>query len=173
MILVTLQTLGFVIDYNSVEFVLFSAIVGAVLFVIIIHFHVNWSLAFVVVVVESKWGYTPLMRSSYLVKGLKTISLSILLFYGMIGGVLVYVYSLNWLDNGLSRWGVFTTLLGSCFLMLLLLQNTSANTVLYSYCKALHGELAVDVGELGHEYVSLPSEDGEKAPEIITVVTVS
>lgn len=42
------QNLGFAVDYNPIFFIL--------LIVAIIYFHMNWSLAFVVVVVESKRG---------------------------------------------------------------------------------------------------------------------
>ncbi|XP_071714533.1 uncharacterized protein [Rutidosis leptorrhynchoides] len=167
-----LQTLGFVsvIDYNSIYFMLFSALVGLGLFAIVLYYHVNWSLAFVVVVVESKWGFSPLMRSAYLVKGMRSVSLSLLLFYGVLGGLLVYVYSRSLLTYGVTGWGVFFTVFGSMFLMMLLLQSTTANTVLYNYCKALHGELAIEVGEgFGYEYDNLAADD-EKAPRIVTVV---
>ncbi|KAI3772512.1 hypothetical protein L6452_03698 [Arctium lappa] len=61
------QNLGFVIviDHNSIHFMWFSAVIGATLLAILIYFQVNWSLAFVIVVAESKWGFAPLMRSSY------------------------------------------------------------------------------------------------------------
>ncbi|KAJ0096186.1 hypothetical protein Patl1_16769 [Pistacia atlantica] len=46
--------------------------------------------------------------------------------------------------------------------MLLFLYNIAANTVLYMYCKAIHGELAMEVAkEFSKEYVSLPFDNGK------------
>ncbi|KAF5777108.1 hypothetical protein HanXRQr2_Chr12g0531791 [Helianthus annuus] len=71
-VLMFMNNLGIVLtDYNSVYFMWFSAIMGAILITIVIYFYVEWSLAFVVVVVESRWGFAALMRSSYLVKGMR------------------------------------------------------------------------------------------------------
>lgn len=163
------RNLGFVIDFNSIWFVWFSAFVGAILLVIMIYFHVNWSLAFVIVVAESKWGFAPLMRSSYLVKGMRSVSLSLFFFYGILVGLLVVLYSHTFLNYGLSSWGVFYALLSSSFLMIFLLQGTAANTVLYNYCKAFHGELAIDIDEgFAHDYIDLPSNDeNEKVSHVV------
>lgn len=59
---------------------------------------------------------------------------------------------------------LFVIVLGSSMLMSYLLYSTSANTVLYNYCKAFHGELEIE--GFTHEYVNLPSDD-----EKINVVT--
>ncbi|KAF2325426.1 hypothetical protein GH714_028614 [Hevea brasiliensis] len=54
-------------------------------------------------------------------------------------------------------------------LMLLLLYDVAANTVLYMYCKAVHGELALEiVEEFAREYISLPFDD-EKVPHLVSV----
>ncbi|KAL8224465.1 hypothetical protein R6Q57_019940 [Mikania cordata] len=49
--------LWFVIDYNSTYFMWCSVIACVILIAIILHVNVEWSLAFVVVVVESRWGF--------------------------------------------------------------------------------------------------------------------
>ena len=45
----------------------------------------------------------------------------------------------------------------------------ATNTVLYMYCKAIHGELAMEIAEeFAKEYVSLPFDDG-KVPHLVSV----
>nr|GEV87020.1 hypothetical protein CTI12_AA556840 [Tanacetum cinerariifolium] len=165
-VLMLVQDLGLVIDYNTVYFMWF---IGATLIIILIYFHVNWSLAFVVVVVESKWGFGALMRSSYLMKGMRSASLLLLLYFGTFLFVWVFRDSLH----ELSIWAfVFFTVLGSSFLIWLLLHSTVANAVLYNYCKALHGELAIETAEgFDHEYVNLSPGGDEKVPRVVTAGT--
>ncbi|KAM0020059.1 hypothetical protein Hdeb2414_s0025g00662921 [Helianthus debilis subsp. tardiflorus] len=164
-VLILANTSGFVIDYNSVYILWFSAIMGAVLIAIIVYFHVNWSLAFVVVVVESKWGFSPLKRSKYLIKGMRLVSLLVMLCFGVFGAFIVGICS--------SCLDVFALkMIGSLVVMMILLGITAANTVLYNYCKALRGELALEVAEpevFVHDYVNLPS-DGEKVSHSVSVV---
>ncbi|XP_024989837.1 uncharacterized protein LOC112524298 [Cynara cardunculus var. scolymus] len=163
------QNLGFVIDYNSINFMWFSAIVAATLLVIIIYFYLNWSLAFVIAVTESKLGLGPLMRSSYLVKGVRSVSLSLLLYFGIYGGLFMFVFTDVALATGLLRSPlVFPAIFGSIFLMVLLLVSTAANTVLYMYCKALHGELEIEIAEKPVS-LNLHSDDDEKVSHIVTV----
>ncbi|GJR40071.1 hypothetical protein Tco_1215755 [Tanacetum coccineum] len=166
-VLMLVQNLGLVIEYNTVYFMWF---IGATLIMILIYFHVNWSLAFVVVVVESKWGFGALMRSSYLMKGMRSASLLLLLYFGTFSTLFVWVFR-NSLHE-LSIWAfVSFTILGSSFLIWLLLHSTVANAVLYNYCKALHGELAIETAEgFDHEYVNLSPGD-EKVPRVVTAVT--
>ncbi|KAI3733679.1 hypothetical protein L6452_13129 [Arctium lappa] len=161
------QNLGFVIDHNSIHFMWFSAVVGAILLAILIYFQVNWSLAFVIAVTESKWGFDPLMRSSYLTKGMRSVSLSLLLYYGVFCALMVLVYTNSALFYLRSWPTVFLTTLCSYFLMMYMLMSTASNTVLYMYCKALHGELAIEIAEQ-FAYINLPSDD-EKVPLIVTV----
>ncbi|XP_021995394.2 uncharacterized protein LOC110892546 [Helianthus annuus] len=161
-VLMFMNNLGIVIiDYNSVHFMWFSAIMGAVLIAIVIYFYVEWSLAFVVVVVESKWGFAALMRSSYLVKGMRSVSLLVMLYFGVCGVLLVGMCSENFYRSWPFGPLVFITTLGSVFLMMFMLRITAANTVLYNYCKALHGELALEVAEgFVQEYMNLPVDAG-------------
>ncbi|KAB2605481.1 hypothetical protein D8674_005198 [Pyrus ussuriensis x Pyrus communis] len=54
-------------------------------------------------------------------------------------------------------------------LVLLMLYNAAANTVLYMYCRAVNGELAMEIAEeFARVYVSLPF-DNEKVPHVISV----
>ncbi|XP_076953414.1 uncharacterized protein LOC143627502 [Bidens hawaiensis] len=135
-----------------------------VLIAIVIYFHIEWSLASVVVVVESKWGFSALMRSSYLVKGMRSVSLLVRLYFWVFSGLIVWMCSVN------IRF-IVVMMLGLFFILMFLLRLAAANTVLYNYCKALHGELAIEVDDVGYEYMSLPLDD-EKVPHVVTVVSV-
>ncbi|CAH1431568.1 unnamed protein product [Lactuca virosa] len=167
------QNLGFVlIDYNSIHFTWFSAVVGATLIVLVLYFHMNWSLAFVVVVAESKWGFAPLIRSWYLVKGMRSVSLWLLLYFGVFLGCTVWVNSNVLHAMSSQTYALLPMILGSSMLMWFLLWSTAANTVLYMYCKTFHGELAIKMADgLAHNYINLPFDD-EKAPHahVVTVV---
>ncbi|KVH97722.1 uncharacterized protein LOC112522735 [Cynara cardunculus var. scolymus] len=173
------QNLGFVIDYNSSYFFWFCAFLGVALSLIMVYFQVNWGLASVVAVTESKWGFEPLWRSSYLVNGMRSVSLSLILVFGVQIGFWVWMASNSLLDFGtIDEWRswdfVSQTIITSGFLSILtflLLHYTAANTVLYMYCKALHGELAIEIAEeFAREYVSLPFDDA-KVPHVVTVVS--
>ncbi|KAI3733685.1 hypothetical protein L6452_13135 [Arctium lappa] len=167
-IVTLLQNIGFVIDYNLIHFIWFSDFVVAVLIVIIIYFHVNWCLACVIAVTESNWGLEPLMRSSYLVKGLRSVSLSLLLYFVFYGGILVFVCTDVALATGLRRsLLVFPVMFGSVFLMVVLLVSIVGNIVLYMYCKGLHGELGIEIAEK-LVYFNLHSDD-EKVSHVVTV----
>ncbi|KAE9613697.1 hypothetical protein Lal_00016225 [Lupinus albus] len=148
-----------------------------------LYLQLSWTLASVISVVESTYGFEPLNRSSKLMKGMKGIGFSSLLFFGFMEVVLVwgnYVLATNsdgGGGNGASAlfkgWAsVLQIVLASTLLMLLMLYQTAANTVLYMYCKAVHGELAVEiVEEFASEYVTLPFDDG-KIPHLVSVVHV-
>lgn len=165
------QSLGFVIDYNSIHFTIFSVVVVATLIAIIIYFHLNWSLAFVIVVAESKWGLAPLIRSSYLVKGMRSVSFLLLLYFGIFIGIFAWLFSdTMYPPTSSSQSFLGFPMLGSFFLMLMFLRSSASNTVLYMYCKALHGELALEIDEgFDHHYINLPSDE-EKVPQIVSVV---
>ncbi|KAI3714295.1 hypothetical protein L1987_72892 [Smallanthus sonchifolius] len=161
--------LGFAINYSSIYFTAFCALIGVALSLLVIYFLVNWSLACVVVVTESKWGFEPLWRSAYLVKGMKSVSFSLFLLFGLLIGFWVWMNSNNALCfdavDGWRSWPfVLQLVTGTSILTLFLLHNASANTVLYMYCKALHGIAE----EFAREYVSLPFDD-EKVPHVVTV----
>lgn len=126
---------------------------------------VNWALARVIAVVESKWGFEALYRSAYLVKGMRKVSFLLLLILVIVGfGMLVGGYSV-WLVlsvgvNGWMDWTALLQLLVCSFsLRVYMLYYAVANTVVYVYCKSSHGELANAEEELAHQYVSLPFDD--------------
>nr|GEU92937.1 1,4-dihydroxy-2-naphthoate polyprenyltransferase [Tanacetum cinerariifolium] len=162
----SLQTLAllfglrFVVEYDSVYFTAFSVVLSVVLFVVMMWLYVNWLLVNVVVVSESKWGFQALVRSWYLLKGMRSVAVKLIVFYGVLEGCLVLVYSRSVIGYGVGSWAfILNVVFGSGFLMLLMLQSCVANVVLYNYCKAIHGELVIDVGD----YVGLSADD-DKVP---------
>lgn len=171
--------MGIRIEYSSPYFMGFSAALLLALLFVLVYLQVNWTLVSVIVVVESSWGIQPLRRSADLIKGMKGVALSLLLFFGFFAGILVWsswaltMGSDDTVNHMWRSWAfVVQIVVTSTFLMLLLLYNTAANTVLYMYCKAIHGELALEIAEeFAREYVSLPFDDG-KVPHVVSVVHV-
>lgn len=170
----SLQLCGLDMDLDSKYVMGFSIFIAIMVGLVLVWLQVNWSLGSVIVVVESKWGVEPLQRSYYLLSGMKGVALSMLLFYGLAIGFLVWGCSTSVANagqaSGWSRWAfVLQTVVSSAFVTLLMLHNVAANVVLYMYCKALHGELAFEIAEeFATEYVSLPF-DCEKVPHIVSV----
>lgn len=167
------EFLGFEIDYNSNHFHGFCVVLSLVLLLVLVHLQVNWALAPVIVVVESKWGFEPLRRSTYLVKGMKTVSLSLLLFFATVIGFSVWASARTSSDSFGDVWKclffILQTVACSSLVTMFLLHNVSSNTVLYMYCKALHGELAWEIAEeFAREYVRLPFDD-TKVPHVVFV----
>lgn len=173
----SLQLWGLELNFDSKYFLGFSIFVEIMVGLVLIWLQVNWSLGSVIVVVESKWGYEPLKRSAYLLRGMKRVALSMLLLYGLAIGFLVWGCSTSVANAGQARgwwsWAfVLQTVVSSAFITLLMLHNIAANVVLYMYCKALQGELAFEIAEeFAYEYVSLPF-DYEKVPHVVSVVQV-
>ncbi|KAI9111659.1 hypothetical protein K1719_017349 [Acacia pycnantha] len=174
-----IELLGIQIEYSSPYFTGFSGVLLLALLLVLVYLQVNWTLVSVVVVVESSWGFEPLRRSTGLIKGMKGVALSSVLFFGFFAGILVWS---SWIltmgsdttaNDMWSNWAfVAQIVVTSTFLMLILLYNTAANTVLYMYCKAVHGELALEIAEeFAREYVSLPFDEG-KVPHVVSVVHV-
>ncbi|XP_010258228.1 PREDICTED: uncharacterized protein LOC104598045 [Nelumbo nucifera] len=163
--------LGFDVSQSSTCVTVVYTIGLVVLVLVAVYLQVNWALACVVVVVESSWGVEPLRRSSYLIKGMRGVAAYLLLFFGLISGLMLWG---NWepMNVGdLKDWmSVVGTVVGSAFIMLILLHSISASTVLYMHCKALHGELAGEIAEeFAQEYVSLPFDD-KKVPHVVFVI---
>ncbi|GJV26280.1 hypothetical protein Tco_1378975 [Tanacetum coccineum] len=103
--------------------------------------YVNCSLACVVMVVESKWGFPALMRSLYLVKGMGFVSMFMMLKFWSYGIGIVWMFSDY---NGvLNKW--------ICILV-------------------SRGELVITdvVEEFGCDYVDLPL-DVENVPHDVSV----
>ncbi|KAG2707070.1 hypothetical protein I3760_05G130800 [Carya illinoinensis] len=171
-----IKLFGIEVEYSSPYFVTLYGVVLLLLAMVFVYLQVNWTLAYVVVVVESSWGFEPLRRSASLIKGMRGVALSSLLFFGTFAGVVVWTGAVSAVGSdgaseGWKSWGfVVQIVVTSTLLMLLLLYNAAANTVLYMYCKAIHGELAIEIAEeFAREYVSLPFDDG-KVPHIVSVV---
>ncbi|KAL4578938.1 hypothetical protein LXL04_015070 [Taraxacum kok-saghyz] len=113
----------------------------------------------------------PLMRSWDLTKGMKSISTLLFLYYLFVIGFFELLTSigLNFRDNTLIV-VLVVTMLGSFLLMMGLLSNTAANTVLYMYCKDFHGESVLEIAD-GFDYINLNlTLDDEKVAHVVTVV---
>ncbi|KAI8528526.1 hypothetical protein RHMOL_Rhmol12G0155200 [Rhododendron molle] len=170
-----LQTLlGFdEIDYASNPYFLaLSGVVLILLVLVLVHLKVNWALASVVVVVESKWGLEPLRRSAHLMRGMKLVFLSLWLLFGTVIGFFVWAFGSGASDFG-DVWSCLSfisqTVVGSSFVTVLMLYSVASHAVLYMYCKALHGELAWEIAEeFAREYVSLPFDEA-KVPQVVFV----
>ncbi|KAG4401242.1 hypothetical protein AAZX31_07G211100 [Glycine max] len=137
----------------------------------VVYLRVSWTLAPVVAVVESTWGLQSLCRSAALTKGMRPLAASCFLFFASMQALLLWTASVDgwaWKD-----WAfVVQIVLTSTLLMLLMLYNAAADTVLYMYCKAVHGELALEIAEeFAWQYVCLPFDDG-KVPHVVSVVRV-
>lgn len=169
-----LELAGLHVDYDSNYFnaiaILFIALVGSIL----LWLQVNWVLAPVTVVVESRWGYGPLMRSSSLMKGMRGVALSLLLFFNLVIGFLVASCATILLHIGVARgwwrWAVILQMVISAGLAsVLMLQSIAATVVLFMYCKAIHGELPFEIAEeFAGDYVSLPFDE-KKLPYVVYV----
>ncbi|KAK9277496.1 hypothetical protein L1049_007040 [Liquidambar formosana] len=168
---------GLRIEYSSPFFIGICAVAVLCLALVLVYLQMNWALAFVVAVAESSWGFEPLRRSASLVKGMKRTALSLILFFGFFIGILVWSSSVSaqgFDDAANNGWksGAFVvqTVVITTLVMLLMLHSFAANTVLYMYCKAIHGELAMEIAdEFAREYVSLPFDDG-KVPFVVSVI---
>ncbi|KAF7828015.1 Transmembrane protein [Senna tora] len=156
--------IGIRIDYSSPYFIGFSVVLVLAFLFVLVNLQVNWTLLSVVVVAESSWGLKALRRSVGLIKGMKGVALSSLMFFGVFTGMLVWSSLVS-----TKNWGfVMQIVVASIFLMLILLYNAAANTVMYVYCKAIHGEVAE---EFAWEYVRFPFDDDEgKIPHVVSIV---
>ncbi|XP_057416446.1 uncharacterized protein LOC130711028 [Lotus japonicus] len=151
-----------------------SAFLTLALLSFTIYLRISWILAPVIAVVESSWGLEPLRRSAALMKGMKGVGAASFLFFSVAQGIVLWTGSLLTVDSGAWRdWAfVLQIVLASTVLMLLMLYSTAANTVLYMYCKAVHGELASEIAEeFAWQYVCLPFDDG-KVPHVVSVLHV-
>ncbi|GMN28181.1 hypothetical protein TIFTF001_050523 [Ficus carica] len=85
---------GFRIElFSSPLFVGFVIALMVVMVLLVFYLQVNWSLAYVVVVVESAWGFKALKRSKALIKGNRGLALSLCLIFAVL-----YVYWM-WISN--------------------------------------------------------------------------
>lgn len=167
---------GVEFKYTSPYFMALLMVCAVAFVLVLVYLQVEWALVYVIVVVESTWGYKPFKRSSNLIKGYKLLALYLYLYYSLLIGTLVLgnarmsMYLSSSVSDGWKNWSfVLQIVLLSTLLTLLFLQFMAANTVLYMYCKAIHGELASEIAEeFAKEYVSLPFDDG-KVPHLVSV----
>ncbi|KAM1047866.1 hypothetical protein FF1_027095 [Malus domestica] len=106
---------------------------------------------------------------------MRGVALCLLMFFGFLVGVLGFC---NWVlaldlkgdTDGWKNWAfVVQIVVTATSLTLLRIYNAAANTVLYMYCWAVNGELAMEIAkEFAREYVRLPF-DNEKVPHVVSV----
>ncbi|KAE8673274.1 Son of sevenless [Hibiscus syriacus] len=169
-LLKTTQILGFQVHHSSSFLILLCLAYLIILTSISLYLRVNWTFAYVIVVVESSWGIEPLKRSQILVKGMKGVAFKILLFFGFFISINILQSIMISGDSAGDDWKSWDFILNivatTAFYMVLLLYSLAACTVFYVYSKALQGELAE---QFAGEYVSLPFDDG-KAPHVVSIV---
>ncbi|MCD7468654.1 hypothetical protein HAX54_007046 [Datura stramonium] len=174
-----LQSLGLIeLKYVSNHFSFFVIFGSMVLLPVLIWLQVNWSLAYVIAVIESKWGFETLRRSAYLVKGKRWVALSMMLIHGLLMGFIVvwgsiYLVLMDPVKG--NRWRSLTvilqTLQNSVLGFMMMNQYLVGNVALYMYCNDFNGEnLPMEIGVKSAgagEYVSLPLDDEEKNHAIV------
>ncbi|KAJ0252866.1 Transmembrane protein [Hirschfeldia incana] len=159
---------------NLIKFDYTSPLVIFISLAIVTKLYSKWILAWVVVVVESSWGLTPLKRSKGLIKGMESVSMSMILVFAVAQACFVWVSTVAAsMDDDGKMWTkaffVVQIVVTSAVLTVLMLYNVAATTVLYMYCKAVRGELVWEIAEeFAREYVSLPFDDG-KVPHLVSV----
>ncbi|KFK33509.1 hypothetical protein AALP_AA5G022000 [Arabis alpina] len=144
--------------------------------VFVLKFQIDWILSWTIVVVESVWGLASLKRSKSLTKGMRSESLSIVFWFSLAQTILVWISNAAasaQFDNGEKLWTnaffAVQIVITASFLTLAMLYNLAATTVMYMHCKAIKGELALEIAEeFAREYVSLPFDDG-KVPHLVSV----
>ncbi|XP_010066878.2 uncharacterized protein LOC104453921 [Eucalyptus grandis] len=158
--------IGHEISYSSPYFLGLAAAIAVALVLMLAYLQVQWGLVNVVVVAELSYGFAPLRRSAYLVKGMRGVALSLTLFFGVLSGFVVCIGTLSTSEsvidgNEWRRWYFVAQIVSTSSCLTVLMQlSLAATVVLYMYCKALHGELAIEIAEeFAREYVSLPFDD--------------
>ncbi|KAL1556665.1 hypothetical protein AAHA92_12257 [Salvia divinorum] len=172
-----LALIGVEIDYTNVYLMGFVALNAVLLFGVLIYLQVEWCLLFVIVVVESKWGFAAMRRSACLVRGMRGVAFGlIVLFEALLGFVGLLCSTVVPSAGGLSSsdwitWAfVFQAVVYTGFMTILMLYSVAATAVLFMYCKALQGELAFEIAEeFAQEYIRLPFDDG-KLSHVVYVV---
>lgn len=171
--------LGF--DYSSPFLISLSLLPFIGLLLSLVYLQVNWALVSVVAVSEQQssscwaWGIRPLKRSADLINGFRFVALSIYLYFAISAGVLIlssWGLAAAFGDtDGWKSWAfVLQIVIASALLTLLFLYLAAAKTVLYMHCKAVHGELAMEIAEeFAREYVRLPFDD-VKVPHLVSVL---
>ncbi|KAL7132779.1 hypothetical protein ABFS83_12G096700 [Erythranthe nasuta] len=171
---------GVQLDYGGPNFVALVVVFTVLLMAATIYIQVGWCLSTAVVVVESRWGYAPLKRSWYLVRGMRWVVFGTLMLLAVPSGLLSMWYSsvvtkaaaaaVGSGGDGIwtvISWGfVVEMIVCLCVWTVASLYSTVATTVLFIYCRAAHGgggeEMAAfenGGGKFGREYAQVPYND--------------
>ncbi|KAF3431524.1 hypothetical protein FNV43_RR26255 [Rhamnella rubrinervis] len=160
------EFMGFETEFSSSYFLGLVLVLAIVTIAVLLYLQVIVNLAYVVVVVESKWGLQSLRRSASLMKGMKRVVFSLSLIFMIFGALFLWEALLFEVGDG---WNIVLIVYNSGLLIMVQLYNLASNTVLYVYFKAIHGELSFGNAEVfGRDYVSLPF-DNEKVPHLASV----
>ncbi|KAG5603503.1 hypothetical protein H5410_024995 [Solanum commersonii] len=168
-----LQSLGLIelkSDSNHLLFLVTFAFI--VVLPILLWLQVNWSLAYVIAVVESKSGFETLRRSSaYLVKEKRSVGFRIHLNFGlMVGGMVIgsNVFIASTMLYGLvkSGWWSIPMVMGTMMWWILassgMRELLMKNVLLYMYCNDFNGgKLTLEEigGKFGDVFVYFPLVD--------------
>lgn len=165
--------LGFNVDNDSNCYIWLSVLFMIGLGLVLVCLLVHWAMASAIVVAESEWGFKALRRSANLVRGMKSASLLIVLLSGWFSYYLIWPAKMIFSGGSIDWMELTRTVLNSICAAFFMLNYVSANTVLYIFCKALHGELGffeIGADEFGNKYISLPlDDDTENVPQDVTV----
>ncbi|KAL1551082.1 hypothetical protein AAHA92_18968 [Salvia divinorum] len=149
--------LGFDISPTSIPFMAVEVILLAALFV---YLWVEWCLMDAVVVVESKYGFAPLKRSSALVKGMRRVAFLMIALLAILQGIISWRFLVS--GGGGWRGGVVLQLVVCAALSTVAtLFGLAATTVLFIHCKSVNGEsekFPSDEMMLRQIYVQLPRD---------------
>lgn len=115
-----------------------------------IYLQLEWYLAYVLVVVESKSFFSAIRDSSDLVKGMGSVAFPIIAWSALLLGNISSLFPssapgpIN--DGSVSWMFVLQTVVLTGLATILILYSVAANAVLFIHCKALHRELGSAVG---------------------------
>ncbi|KAH0674878.1 hypothetical protein KY285_022679 [Solanum tuberosum] len=127
------------------------------------HNEVNWLLAYVIAVLESKFGFEALRKSANLLKGKRWIASYAMLSEPLMG-LLVVTHSRVSVMLGVAQ-GSLVAIIGVVAGSLLMNHYLLENVALYMYCKDEFFNGEKSPLEIGHkftgasEYVSMPMAD--------------
>ncbi|XP_047963154.1 uncharacterized protein LOC125207731 [Salvia hispanica] len=126
--------LGLEMGPTTKPFIIFMAVAMILFVVLYVYLWVEWCLMDAVVVVESKYGFAALKRSSTLVKGMRRVAFVIIALPAVMQGIISWRFSaLGGVALQMVDYAVLSTALT--------LFGLAANTVLLIHCQAVNGEL--------------------------------
>lgn len=160
----TLRSIGLIelkYDLNHFLYLCFFSLI--VLVPILVWLQVNWLLAYVIAVLESKFGFEALRKSANLLKGKRWIASYAMLSEPLMG-LLVVTHSRASVMLGVAQ-GSLVAIIGVVAGSLLMNHYLLENVALYMYCKDEFFNGEKSPLEIGHkftgasEYVSMPMAD--------------